>query len=154
MLNHAGNSYITRRKQLCHPPDTVMLHRIHLLHHLVYLFCILIRLDSRSNDAVAKQSKQSSGILKRNTNLRAVISILFYFFFNLKISQVFSGDYTRISAPGWQESPGTLCHPLSSASDDIKRQGFCVTSELILWFVILEAIWYMYNVREMFCDNY
>ena len=27
MLNHAGNSYITRRKQLCHPPDTVMSHR-------------------------------------------------------------------------------------------------------------------------------
>ena len=30
MLNHAGNSYITRRKQLCHPPDTVMSHRIQL----------------------------------------------------------------------------------------------------------------------------
>ena len=36
MLYHAGNSYITRQKQLCHPPDTVMLHRKQLYHPLVY----------------------------------------------------------------------------------------------------------------------
>ena len=66
MLNHAGNSYITRRKQLCHLPDTVMSHRIQLYHPLVYLFCILIRSGSRSNVAVAKQRKQRSGIIKRN----------------------------------------------------------------------------------------
>ena len=66
MLNHAGNNYIIHRKQLCHPPDTVLSHRKQLYHPLVYLFCILIRSGSKSNVAVAKQSKQRSGILKRN----------------------------------------------------------------------------------------
>ena len=69
ILNHAGNSYITRRKQLCHPPDTVMSHRIQLYHPLVYFFCILIRSGSRSNVAVAKQSKQRCGIIKRNKRI-------------------------------------------------------------------------------------
>ena len=67
LLNHAGNSYITRRKQLCHPPDTVMSHRRQLYHPLLYLFCISIRSGSRSNNDVAKQSKKRSGILRYAT---------------------------------------------------------------------------------------
>ena len=75
MLNHAGNRYNTHRKQLCHPPDTV----IQLYHPLLYLFCILlIRSGLRSNYAVAKQSKQSR-ILKLNEDLRAMCSVLFDF---------------------------------------------------------------------------
>ena len=80
------------------------------------------------------------------------------------MSHVFSGDYTRISAPRWHESPGALCHPLPSASGDITRQGFRVTLGLIFWYVTLEAMWYMYNItyfvwsmpgsrEEDFCRN-
>ena len=76
MLNHAGNSYITRRKQLCHPPDTVMSHRKQLYHPFVYLFCILIRSGSRSNVVFAKGSKQRSEIIKRN---KEFTTIEFYF---------------------------------------------------------------------------
>ena len=32
------------------------------------------------------------------------------------------------------------------AFGDITRQGFCVTSGLTFWYVILEAMRYMYNV--------
>ena len=39
-----------------------MSHRIQLYHPLVNLFCMLIRSGSRCNYAVAKQSKQRSGI--------------------------------------------------------------------------------------------
>ena len=74
MLNHTGNSYITRRKQLCHPPDTVMSHRIQLYHPLVKMFSLLIGSGSRCNYAIAKQSKQRKG-------MRAVYSILFDFVF-------------------------------------------------------------------------
>ena len=81
LLNHAGNSYITRRKQLCHPPDTVMSHRIQLYHPLVYLFCILIRSGSRSNVAVAKQSKQRSGIINRNKEYTSSVFHLIDFVF-------------------------------------------------------------------------
>ena len=37
------------RKQLCHPPDTFLSHRIQLYDPLVYLFCERMRLGSRSN---------------------------------------------------------------------------------------------------------
>ena len=53
MLNHAGNRCITRRIQLCHPPDTVTSHRRQLYQPLVYLFCIFrIRSGSWSFIAV------------------------------------------------------------------------------------------------------
>ena len=35
---------------------------------------------------------------------------------------------------------------IPSASGDITRQGFRVTSGLIFWYVTLEAMWYMYNI--------
>ena len=39
-----------------------------------------------------------------------------------------------------------LCWWMPSASGDIMRQGFCVTSGLIFRYVTLEAMWYMYNI--------
>ena len=102
MLNHAGNSYIPRWKQLCHPPDTVIS-------------------GSRSNGAVAKQSKQSSGIWKQNLESTSSVFHFIWLCFYFKMSHniyhmyVFSGGYTRISAPRWHESPGALCHPMLKA---------------------------------------
>ena len=81
MLNHTGNSNITRLKQLCHPPDTVMPYRTQLYHYLAYLSCMLIRLGLRCNVTVAKQNKQRSWILKQKEESRAVCSILFAFVF-------------------------------------------------------------------------
>ena len=59
MLNHAWNSDITRRKQLCHPLDTVMSHRKQLYRTLVHVFCILIR--SGSNPTSPLLSKVNRG---------------------------------------------------------------------------------------------
>ena len=70
MLNHAGNSYITRRKELCHPPETVMSHRNQLYHPLVNLLCMLIRSGSRCNYAVAKQRNTSSVTLFSFKNVK------------------------------------------------------------------------------------
>ena len=108
MLNHAGNSYITRRKQLCHPPDTVMSHRTKLYHPLVYLFCILIRSSSKN-------------VTYNVTYIKCLLGRLY---------QNISPSMTR------NLSPGVLCHPLPSASGDITRQGFRVTSGLIFWYVL------------------
>ena len=33
-----------------------------------------------------------------------------------------------------------------TASGDITRQGFRVTSGLVFWYVTLEAMWNMYNI--------
>ena len=44
------------------------------------------------------------------------------------------GWHTRISTPRWHESPGALCHPMSTAEGDITRQGFRVTEGLIFWY--------------------
>ena len=102
MLNHAGNSYITRRKQLCHPPDTVMSHRIQLYHPLVYLFCILIRSGSRSNVSVAKQSKQRSGIIKRNKEFTSSIFHFSWLRFYLKMSHNIYHMSSRATIPEYQ----------------------------------------------------
>ena len=47
---------------------------------------------------------------------------------------------------GDTQGPGALCHPLPSASGDIIRQGFRVTSGLIFWYFTIEAMRDMYNV--------
>ena len=60
-------------KKLCHPADTVMSHRIQLYHPLVYFFCILITSGWISNVTVAKQSKQRSGIIKRNKESKSSV---------------------------------------------------------------------------------
>ena len=151
MLNYGGNSYITHRKQLCLPPDTVMSHRKQWYHPLVYLFCILIRSGSRSNVAVAKQSKQRSGVIKRNkestNNVFHFIWLRFYLKMSHKIiSRLLGRLYQNISPSVTRKPWRVICHPLPSASGDITRQGFRVSSELIFWYVSLEAMWYMYNV--------
>ena len=114
MLNHTGNSYITRRKQLCHPPDTVMSHRIQLYHPLVNLFCMLIRLGSRFIYAVAKQSIQRSGIL--NPTLRFTSSVFYFvWLFYFKMSHNIYHTSSRATIPeyqplGWHNAPGLSCH--------------------------------------------
>ena len=130
MLNHAGNSYIPRWKQLCHPPDTVIS-------------------GSRSNGAVAKQSKQSSGIWKQNLESTSSVFHFIWLCFYFKMSHniyhmyVFSGGYTRISAPRWHESPAWRV--MSSDVEGRTRQCFRVTSGLVFWYITLEALWYMHN---------
>ena len=53
----------------------------------LYLFCMLIISGSRSNDAVAKQSKQRSGILKRNEEFTSsVFHFIWICFCCLKLS--------------------------------------------------------------------
>ena len=64
------DSYITCLKQLCHLPHTVMSHRKRLYHPFAYLFCILSRSGSRSNDPVAKQSKQEEWNFKTKWRIR------------------------------------------------------------------------------------
>ena len=66
-----GYSYVTQ--------DTV-------LSPLVYLFCILIRLGSRSNNAVAKLSRQRSGILKRNEESTSSVFHFIWLCFYWKMS--------------------------------------------------------------------
>ena len=102
MLNHAGNSYITRQKQLCHPPNTVISHMKQLYHPLVYLFCILIRSGSRSNDAVAKQSKQRSGILKRNEESTNHVFHFIWLCFHLKMSHNIYHMSSRATIPEYR----------------------------------------------------
>ena len=116
---------------------------------LVYIFCIVIISGWRSNDAVAKHSKQRRGILKWNEESTSSVFQFIEFYFYLKnvtlhISHVFYGNYTRISAPPWHESPGVLCHFLLSALGGITRQGYRVISGQIFWYVTLEASWYIY----------
>ena len=123
MLNHDGNSYIARRKHLCHPADTVMSHRIQLYHPLVYLFCILIRSGSRSNVAVAKQSKRRSGIIKRNKESASSLFHFIWLRFYLKMSHNIYHMSSRATIPeyqplgytkdfgiGWHNAPGLSCH--------------------------------------------
>ena len=121
MLNHAGNSYtcITHRKRLCHPPDTVMSHRRQLYHPFVYMVCILIRSGSRSNDAVAKQSKYRSGILKRNEESRSSVFHSIWLCFYLKMSHIIYHTSSWATIPEW--------HPLG----DTKALARYVT--LCLW---------------------
>ena len=149
MLNHAGNSYITRRKQLCHPPDTIMSHRKQLYHPLMYLFCILIRSDSRSNVAVAKQSKQRSGIINGNKEYAISVFHFNWLLFYLKMSHNIYHMSSRATLPVGDTKALARYHPLPSASGDVTHQGFRVTSWLIFWNVTLEAMWYMYNVVSL-----
>ena len=58
MLNHTGNSYVTRGYSYV-TQDTVIIITVSY-----DLFGILNRSDSRFNDAAAKHSKERSGILK------------------------------------------------------------------------------------------
>ena len=37
VMSPAGNSYVTRRKQLCQPPDTEMSHRRQLYHSRAFV---------------------------------------------------------------------------------------------------------------------
>ena len=77
MLIHAGNSYVNRQIRLRHTGYG------YKYRPLGYLFCILIKSDSRSNYTVAKESKQRSRILKGiKKNLRAMCSIFINFVFN------------------------------------------------------------------------
>ena len=119
MLNNAGNSYITRRKRLCHPPDipVVMPHRRQLYHPHVYLFCILIRSGSRSNVTVAKQSKQTRGSLKRNKESTSSVFhfIWLWFYFKMSHNTYHMSSRATISeyqplGVGWHNAPGLSCH--------------------------------------------
>ena len=85
MLNHAGNSFITHRKQLYHP--------------LVYLFCILIRSGSRYNIAVAKQSKQRTGLIKRNKEHTSSVFHFIWFRFYLRMSHNIYHMSSRMTIP-------------------------------------------------------
>ena len=57
-----------------------------VLSPLVYLFCILIRLGSRSNNAVAKLSRQRSGILKQNEESTSSVFHFIWLCFYWKMS--------------------------------------------------------------------
>ena len=114
MLNHTGNSYITRWKQLCHPPDTVMSHRIKLYHPLVS--------GSRSNFAFAKQSKLRSGILKWNkkstSSVFHFIWLCFYFKMSHNIYYISSWATILEYLPRGDtkaQGSGALCHPIPKA---------------------------------------
>ena len=149
MLNHAGNSYFYRPKQLCHPPDTVMSHRIQLYLPLVYLFCILIRSGSRSNVAVANQSKlQRSGFIKRNKESTSSVFHFIWLRFYLKMSHNIYHMSSRATIPEYQPLGDTKA--LARYVTRCRRQRVTynaphVTSGLIFWYVTLEAMWHMYN---------
>ena len=147
MLNHAGNSYVTRRIQ-------IISHMRPFYHPFVYLFCILIRSGSISNDAVAKQSKQRSGILKRNDDsTSSVFHFILIDFVLIKkchityISSLLGQLYQNIRPSVTQK----LRRVMSPSAFNI-GQGCRVNSslELIFLYVILEAMWYMYNVNIFF----
>ena len=55
---------------------------------------------------------------------------------------------SRATIPEYQPFDDTK----AIASGDITRQGFCVTSGLIFWYVTLEAMRYVYcNNQEGYC---
>ena len=143
--------YITRRIQL------ISLRR-QFYHPLVYLFCILIRSGSISNDAVAKQSKQRSGILKRNdestSSVFHFISIDFVLIQKCHITYITSllGQLYQNIRPSVTRKLRCVMSPSAFSIG----QGFRVTSssELIFWYVFLEAIWYMYYVNIFICNNF
>ena len=100
LQNHAGNSYrISPAGYSYVTQDTVMLY-----HRLVYLFCILIRSGSRSNDAADKQNKQRSRILKgkeeSTSRVFHLIWLYFYFLCHLTYITCLLGRlYQNIRAP-------------------------------------------------------
>ena len=100
------------------PAGLVLFHRRQLYHPLVYLFCILNRSGSRSNDAVAKLTKREAKFYNKLKNVRAVCSFFFLLYFNFKKCQK-------------HESPCALCHPMPKVEGDITRQGFRETEGLI-----------------------
>ena len=118
MLNHAVNSYINRRKQLCHAPDTVISHRKQLYHPLVYYVCILIRSGSRSNITVAKQSKYKTK----------------YRIYEWCIPFYLTSFYLKMSHNIYHMSSRTTIQEYQPLGDTK------ALSELIFWYVNLEAI--------------
>ena len=137
MLNHAGNSYITHRKQLCHPPDTVMSHMRQLYHSSVYLFGKLMRSGLRSTTPLLRKVKRGAEFQNKTRNLRAVCDFVFILKCHKTYITGLLGRLYQNFSPLATRKPWPLCHPLPSASDDITRR---LTSGLIFWYVILEAM--------------
>ena len=155
MLNHAGKSYITHRKQLCLPLDTDMSHRRQLYYPLVYLFCMLFRLGSGSTDAVGKQSKQRSGILKRNEESASSVfhSIWLCFYFkmshNILVTCLLGRLYQNIS-PSVTRKPWLVMSPSAFGIGwhNAPRLSCLLGANILVCYPRSHVIYGLYTVRK------
>ena len=76
--------------------------QIRLYHPLVYILCIVIISGLRSNDAVAKHSKQRRGILKWNEESTSSVFQFIGFYFYLKMSHYIYHMSSMTTIPEFQ----------------------------------------------------
>ena len=93
-------------------------------------------MGSRTIETVAKQSKQKSGILKRRKESKSSVFHIFWLCcFYFKMSLYIHHMSSLATIPEYLPFGAT------------KALVRYVTSVHIFWYITLEAMWYMYNLR-------